>query len=45
MTYCPWLVAYDLPGIRLVIAFIGVQSFLTVPRLHQFGVVAPWSGP
>lgn len=33
-------VGSDLPGIRLAVGFVGVQSFPASSRLHQIGAVS-----
>ena len=33
-------VGSDLPGLRLAVGFVGVQSFLAASRLHKLGVVS-----
>lgn len=40
MVYYLWVIGSDLPGLRLAVGFVGVQSFLAASRLHQFGVVS-----
>ena len=46
MVYYPWAVGSDLPGLRLAVGFIGVQSFPAVSRLHQLGAVSvPGAAP
>nr|DAV48091.1 MAG TPA: hypothetical protein [Caudoviricetes sp.] len=30
----------DLPGLRLAVGFVGVQSFPAASRLHQLGAVS-----
>ena len=40
MVYYLWAVGSDLPGLRLAVGFIGVQSFLAVSRFHQLGAVS-----
>jgi hypothetical protein len=40
MTYYPWLVASDLPQLRLAVGFVGIQLFPADSRLHRFGVVS-----
>ena len=40
MVYYLWAVGSDLPGLRLAVGFVGVQSFPALSRLHQLGAVS-----
>ena len=40
MVYYLLAVGSDLPGLRLAVGFVGVQSFLALSRLHQLGAVS-----
>lgn len=40
MIYYLWAFGSGLPGIRLAVGFVGVQSFPAASRLHQLGVVS-----
>lgn len=40
MIYYLYAVGSDLPGLRLAVGFVGVQSFPAASRFHQVGVVS-----
>lgn len=40
MAYYLWAVGSDLPGLRLAVGFVCVQSFPAVSRFRQFGAVS-----
>lgn len=40
MAYYLWAVGSDLPGLRLVVGFVDIQSFPESSRLHQLGAVS-----
>ena len=40
MAYYLWAVGSGLPGLRLAVGFVGVQSFPETSRFHQLGAVS-----
>lgn len=40
MIYYLWVIGSDLPGLRLTVGFVDVQSFPAASRLHQLGAVS-----
>ena len=47
MAYYLWAVGSGLPGLRLAVVFVDIQSFPESSRLHQLGAVSapgavPW---
>lgn len=40
MAYYLWAVGSDLPGLRLAVGFVDIQSFPESSRLHQLGAVS-----
>lgn len=46
MAYYLWAVGSGLPGLRLAVVFVDIQSFPESSRLHQLGAVsAPGAAP
>lgn len=46
MAYYLWAVGSGLPGLRLAVVFVDIQSFPESSRLHQLGAVsAPGAVP